>query len=435
MDPRFSQQAGDGIFFDPNTGEIFDSHTGETFSSADSMMQSTASSSSQQDSKGGVTGAQAGGAGGSLLTAYMLSQMMKPGATEAAKAGADAAAATAPTAAAEAGKGLVQVGTNLDGTPMMGPEVAPEASSSLIDSLGSTGVVDAGLPGGPVSIPGIAAGAYTGYQQGRGFQNIIKDKKPTWLQHAMMFPMTFGADVLARPFLGNGKDKDQRQRDSWRGGIKENAPDFFDPETTKLTLSSGATLDWGKDGRNKLQNAGQNIDGRSDRHYYDVDFSRGDSSELAALADPFGRVLGGGSDKAKRDATGYLVNTAQQSGDPYKNLHEEADKLGLDYDAVRNLINEMDISQEDKDVHFNALDDFFGRNAYANKGPAWTRNHQQPPAAVAKPAAAGTPVVKPGARPMQTAPVTPTPVPKWGVNNPKSNRFVPKAKQQAYANR
>lgn len=404
---------------DPSTGEVFDSHTGESFESPDAMMAGTTQEGAAPGGRSGISATQAGTAAApTALTAYYLSQLGKPAVEEAAT---DAAAGAGATAATEGASGINGVSAVAG---RGGPAVAN--APSTLNGLGSMGVVDSGfgLGLGPVSVPGVAAGAAVGYNQGKGIANILQDKKPSWLQHALLSGVTGGFDVLARPFLGGGKDKDQQQRDAWRGDIKENAPEFFDPNTTNLTLSSGATLDWGKDGRSKLQSS----DG-TDRHYFDVDFSRPDSAELAAFADPFGRVLGRGSEKGKRDATGYLINTAQEKGDPYQNLHEEAEKLGLDYNSVRHLISEMDIPDEEKNVHYNSLDDFFGVNAYAGKGPAWTRNHQQAAPAVTKPVATGTAVVRPGTAAAALHP-TPQPMAKPRIGEPgpapQPLRIIPK---------
>jgi len=70
--------------------------------------------------------------------------------------------------------------------------------------------------------------------------------------------------------FGTGKDTVQKQRDLWRKGMKEAG---FAGEDFTVTLANGSTYDIGLDGREELKNKGTNLDGRSTRYTFDVDWS------------------------------------------------------------------------------------------------------------------------------------------------------------------
>lgn len=350
---EFSEDMGNGFYRNPQTGEVLDSFNGQTFSSEADL----ATGSSGQMSSAPMSGAY-GGQGAGMLAApvagYGLYEAATPAATTTG-AGLTGAASTVGTGALGAGTGTAGAGVS-GGAAATGSMLGPAA--------------------------GFVAGGLTGYGQLKGASNILQDKKPSWLEHAAMFPITGGLDVLARPFLGGGKHKDQRMRDSYRGGIKENAPGFFDEGKNTVSLSSGASFDWGKDGRNMLQNAGSNIDGNSQRHQYDVDFSRPDSADLTAYLDPLGAIMGRGNAKGTSDMTGYLVNTAQNKGDAISNAKELYQRAGVDYGSARDLVSQLDADQARKDAYYNSLDRLFGQNAYAGKQPAATAAQAKPAAPV-----------------------------------------------------
>lgn len=102
--------------------------------------------------------------------------------------------------------------------------------------------------------------------------------------------------------ITGGKSKDQQARDKARGALQEAgiADDKF--------MVSG--LDIGKDGGAMLTNVGENIDGKKERHYYDVDFSNPLAKASVTKVDPYVKALlgEGAGDKLKSDTTGMLIN-------------------------------------------------------------------------------------------------------------------------------
>jgi hypothetical protein len=128
---------------------------------------------------------------------------------------AQGAASGAGTAASSGGVGLLGSG----GAASSAAPAAQATGAGLVsEGAGATGAGASQLAGGAAStfpsgfglLPaaGIAAGAYTGYQQFQGVKNMAEGKNPSWLQHAALFPITGGLDVVARG-LGLFQDGDK----------------------------------------------------------------------------------------------------------------------------------------------------------------------------------------------------------------------------------
>lgn len=403
---NFQVDLSGGYFGDPSTGQIFDSGTGQTFASADELeatSQGVAQAEASQSSSSGMSGLAGGGS--ALSAAYLANSLVPKGGAAAAAATPTTAAPVAETVASSAASAGATTGSQA-GVLLSTGEVIPvgaaipEGATAIGSAPLATG---SGLTGGAfgsaLGMAGIPAGAYTGYQQFRGAENILKDKKPSMLQHAALFPLTGGFDVLARPFLGNGKDKYQRGRDKARGGMREGGR--LDDAYTR-TLSSGATHDFGKDGKHMLTNS----DG-SQRHFYDVDFSRADSGQLTAMLDPLG-LAEGGNRKTGSDMTGNFVNLAQNAGNSLENVRELYSDY--DYNTLRELIDQSSIEQADKDAMFNTIDDVYGVNAYAGKGSAFDRGGLSSAAPMSQ---SSVPAPKP-----QAASVPQSQIPKPAVTTP-----------------
>lgn len=70
--------------------------------------------------------------------------------------------------------------------------------------------------------------------------------------------------------FGTGKGSGQLLRDSWRKGLQAGG---FSDKGHNVTLADGSTYNIGLDGTNKLENKGKNLDGRTTRNTFDVDWS------------------------------------------------------------------------------------------------------------------------------------------------------------------
>lgn len=425
----YSQHLDGSFYMNPRTGQIIDSDTGQVFQNGEELMgHANASSMENQGAQGGSdTAGQAAGVGGSLGSAYLMQSLLSGG-TPAAATGTGAAAATGATAA-ETGIGAAAAAPVASGggtlTIAAGAQVPAGYTAVGTAANGGTMIAPSAAGTIPAAALWAAPAAATAWGASSALDTMKKGQKEgtfdsfkhsnNSLKDIGKIISTGGLSLYgdaAGALLGGfatGKDKDQQERDSYRKNMRDFG--FFnqagaDPESDSPVdpsqpwlkrLRSGAELDFGKDGGARLQNAGENIDGKTDRRFHDVDFSQMNSGELAAALNPLALAYGGGKEKGQRDEAGYLVNLVQQKGDPWDNvaeLYEDAD-----YNSLRELINESDLEQDKKDAAFNTIDDVYGVNAYAGKGTAWDRKGLSDKAPTA------------GQKPQQPKPVTSTPAP------------------------
>lgn len=89
----------------------------------------------------------------------------------------------------------------VDGGAVAGAGAAPGAGATGQGLFGLTGA-----PSGALGAAGLAAGAYTGYQQLSGLGNALKDKDMSLQQQAALALPTFGLSFLANSFLNEGDD-------------------------------------------------------------------------------------------------------------------------------------------------------------------------------------------------------------------------------------
>lgn len=107
--------------------------------------------------------------------------------------------------------------------------------------------------------------------------------------------------------IGGAKSAVQQQRDDIRKGFQ--ALNISDKDHN-VTLADGSTYNIGLDGHAMLANVGSNLDGKTERHPYDVDFS----NPLAVSAIPTIKTIAmqmlgeKASQKQIDDTTGMLVN-------------------------------------------------------------------------------------------------------------------------------
>lgn len=119
-----------------------------------------------------------------------------------------------------------------------------------------------------------------------------------------------GTTGLVGGLTASGKDKYQMQRDEVRNNLKDalGADDKW-----QITNADGSTFDIGKDGGAKLQNVGTNVDGKTERHYYDVDWSNPTAKEIVGIINPL--VTSKIKDpKLASDTVGMLTNAATAGG-------------------------------------------------------------------------------------------------------------------------
>lgn len=221
-------------------------------------------------------------------------------ATEAIPAGYTAIA-SAPTATGEAGIMIAQSG------------------GTFYSGLASAGLLTAG----------IIAGGVVGYNQLSSIYHIASGGSYDDLsagEKAALAWSTFGFSLAAEVVdvgdilddvgdflgLGSGKNTDQLRRDGFRELLEEEGVAYKGSDGShRIDLADGTTFDIGKDGNNKLDNAGKNIDGKTTRYYYDVDHSQKNAAETIGYVNPLSAILFNSPDGNK--FVGHLTNAVMSS--------------------------------------------------------------------------------------------------------------------------
>lgn len=205
------------------------------------------------------------------------------------------------------------------------------AEAAMADSAATTGSTGAttgttGTSSALGTAANVASLAGITYLYGNNWwQNAGKDiykgraKKEDWIDSALASNLVTGwiNPVLngiglesAGRMLGAGKKgKDQLGRDGIRKGFQTIG---ISDKDHNVTLLDGSKFNVGKDSGTKYKNVGVNIDGKTERQAFDVDFSNPIAKELNGEADQVVRHLLGEKAKQKQvsDAVGMLVNAA-----------------------------------------------------------------------------------------------------------------------------
>jgi hypothetical protein len=195
---------------------------------------------------------------------------------------------------------------------------------------------------------GIAAGAYTGFQQAKGVYDAFKGEDLDWQQQAALALPTFGASFLYNPvkdLFDSGKGKDQLARDEYRSQLQESK--FID-DKYNWTTADGKAYDMGLDGS---------------KANYNVDFAKEGMGDVVGGVNPLSALmLADGTDKQRSDLTGQLANAAVSSGDTTANIMKQYADAGFAdrqsaYDAVLNL---PDIDDATRNAYLASIDKTFG---------------------------------------------------------------------------
>jgi hypothetical protein len=314
----------------------------------------------------GITGTSAMGSigGGSALPvgASATESALGIGAGAPTAAGVGGATTFASAEAAQAA-GYTAVGSAADGGVLAIPATGGwgAAAAAALPWLGVAGLaVGTGMAGLDAFKNGEHKGWLGGTKEGiksAGALNAVP----------LLGQVPWVAGALSGGF-GGKKHKDQYAREAIEGTMKQGG--FLDDQN-EYTLADGNKFSFGIDGTHTLQNQGQNIDNKSDRHYYDVDFSDPRAGTAVAALQGLGAIFAGDDKKHQRDITGKLVNAALSSGDPGENIMkmiEDAGFKGHDqiYGAIHLMAEDKRISKEFADSVKNGLDEFYGVGHYAN---------------------------------------------------------------------
>lgn len=210
------------------------------------------------------------GMGQALMNPGFWSTVAGGSGTAAGTAGASGAgaAAGAATGAVPSAPVMLPAGTTVPTTVTQGGGSLFGSGAStgggMLDSIGSAGVAEGGLGlgMGPISVPGVAAGAATGYLQGQGLWDAAKGKDMSGLSQAALALPTFGASLLYNPIkdaLGFG-DQDKWQTEGNR--LKDLAGQgVYVPDNLIAGMPTGGR------GKDELvnQNYGADFVGRDDQ--------------------------------------------------------------------------------------------------------------------------------------------------------------------------
>jgi len=257
--------------------------------------------------KGGlyqVGGAVAGTAlAGEALQGFpVISGLFKAGATGA------TGATTGATAAGATGAGSVATPTLVSATQVGGSAGAGTAGTSTLGSVGSAAL--------PVAVTALALNNIWE----SGMKDILRGRgdRADWTNQAINMnpytaPINIGLRLLGKRSVGKmmttGKSNDQMMRDDFRGLLKQSG---VADNKYQVTLADGSKFNVGLDGKTRYTNVGENIDGKTTRRAWDVDFSNPLAKFATDQIDPMIRnIYSEANGKVKPEQyTGMLVNAA-----------------------------------------------------------------------------------------------------------------------------
>jgi hypothetical protein len=151
-----------------------------------------------------------------------------------------------------------------------------------------------------------------------GMKDIVRGRadRADWTNQAINMnpytaPINMGLRLFGKRSLGKmmttGKSDDQLMRDDFRGLLKETG---VANKNYEVSLADGTKFNIGLDGKTRYQNVGENIDGKTQRQAWDVDFSNPLAKYATDQIDPMIRSIYAETDgKVKPEQyTGILVN-------------------------------------------------------------------------------------------------------------------------------
>ena len=264
--------------------------------------------------------AQAGGAvGGALIAGEALSGFPTIGGMF--------SSSTAPALAVPKVVGVKAVGAGAGTATGAGATGAGATTTGAATGGSTLGSI------GSVALPIAAGAAIINNAWETGMKDIVRGKgdRADWTnQLANMTGVgavaNIGLRLLGKRSIGammkSGKSNAQNLRDDFRGDLKEAGVADKD---YMVTLADGTKFNIGLDGKTKYQNVGKNIDDKTTRNAWDVDFSNPLAKFASDKIDPMIRNIYGADDpKAKYfpgQYTGMLVNAAAS------NAKSEADVM------------------------------------------------------------------------------------------------------------
>ena len=240
--------------------------------------------------------------------------------------------------------GATTAGTTAAGT------AGTVATPTLVGAtkVGGTAATTAGL--GALPIAGIAAAGAFGLNQlwESGMKDILRGRGNRADYTNIALPVATGGigglvNVGLRlagkrsvgQMMTTGKSDAQLMRDDFRGLLKQTG---VADKNYKVTLADGSKFDIGLDGKTRYQNVGENIDGKTSRQAWDVDFSNPLAKFATDQIDPMIRNIYADTDgKVKPEQyTGILVNAVTS------NAKSEQDVLA----NIQSMLGKSDLAKK-----------------------------------------------------------------------------------------
>lgn len=266
-----------------------------------------------------------------------------------------------------------------DGSVVAASEVAAEGGTLSLPSLGSAAtpltIAAAAIASGRgiyETVQGLTDGTITEQDVKNGLAGTFGGFLPQGVNEILGKPISrndiANAALLANPVtapialadmvlgldlgFGSGKSEDQQARDSLRD-FSENLGLFFKPSDEQaeaqglktsdhyVELVDGSYYDVGLDGGHKIPNYGLNVDGKGERHAYDIDWSDPRASEIVGYLNPLAFMVYG--ENAHR-MMGHLWNASTSNNrtlsESKDNVRYWADTIGLDYETGVRLLKQ-----------------------------------------------------------------------------------------------
>lgn len=148
-----------------------------------------------------------------------------------------------------------------------------------------------------------------------------------------------GATVgLVAANTGTGKNSGQIMRDGWREGLSSGG---FTNDKHEVTLADGSSYNLGYDGNHKLENKGVNIDGKTQRHTFDVDWS----NEVAVESIPAGHLyaIATGLDPTSNEKMGLFQRSMAQGLNAATSNASSVREVQNNYRAMMKNVNPVDL--------------------------------------------------------------------------------------------
>lgn len=177
----------------------------------------------------------------------------------------------------------------------------------------------------------------------------------------------FGINLagLYEDAYGSNKSKDQKLRDAMRDH-GENINLFVLPDqefaeangvkegSHQIQLADGSYYDIGVDGTNKLENYGTNIDGKTERNAFDIDWSDPRASEVVGMLNPFAQITYG---QYGPKFMGHLVNAATSNNgtlsETKQNVRHFVESTGLTYEVGLSILkNQKERGMLDEESYY-----------------------------------------------------------------------------------